>query len=254
LRPLQRRWGCGRDVETSISLTFKEAIFGTEKTISVNLDVTCDHCKGDGAEPGFGTKECPTCHGAGQEVRVINSLFGPIQQAQTCHTCRGRGRVPEKDCIECNGRGIKRDKQDIKVKIPAGVDEGSAIRLSGRGEAIAGGTSGDLFVAIHVAPHKKFTREGDLILSEETISMIDAALGTELDVETIDGELTMKIPAGTQSGTDFKLSGHGVPHLRGNNRGAHIITIKVETPTKLTKKQRELLEQFGSSKKRTIFG
>ncbi len=246
--------GRGRDVETSISLTFKEAIFGTERTISVNLDVTCDHCKGDGAEPGFGTKECPTCHGAGQEVRVINSLFGPIQQAQTCHTCRGRGRVPEKDCIECNGRGIKRDKQDIKVKIPAGVDEGSAIRLSGRGEAIAGGTSGDLFVAIHVAPHKKFTREGDLILSEETISMIDAALGTELDVETIDGELTMKIPAGTQSGTDFKLSGHGVPHLRGNNRGAHIITIKVETPTKLTKKQRELLKEFRDGSKKSIFG
>lgn len=250
-QPSQNR---GRDVETSVNLTFKEAIFGTEKTISLNLDVQCDHCKGDGAEPGFGTKTCPTCQGSGQEVRVINSLFGPIQQAQTCHTCHGRGKVPEKACVVCDGRGVRRDKQNIKVKIPAGVDEGSAIRLSGRGEAMADGTPGDLYVAIHVAPHKKFTREGDLILSEEVISMIDAALGTELEVETIDGELTMKIPAGTQSGTDFRLSGHGVPHLRGNGRGAQIITVKVETPTKLTRKQRELLEQFQSGgKKRGIF-
>lgn len=243
----------GRDVETSVNLTFKEAIFGTEKTISLNLDTECDHCKGSGAEPGFGMTECPTCHGSGQEVRVINSLFGPIQQAQTCHTCHGRGKVPEKACTVCDGHGVRREKQDIKVKVPAGVDEGSAIRLSGRGEAVSGGTAGDLYVAIHVASHKKFTREGDLILSEETISMVDAALGTELEVETIDGALTMKIPAGTQSGTDFKLSGHGVPHLRSDKRGAQIITIRVETPTKLTKKQRELLEQFDGAKKRGLF-
>ena len=243
----------GRDVETSVNLTFKEAIFGTEKEISLNIDITCDHCDGSGAEPGFGMKECPTCKGSGQEVRVINSLFGPIQQAQTCHTCRGRGQVSEKDCVQCDGRGVRREKQEISVKIPAGVDEGSVIRLSGHGEAIAGGTAGDLYVAIHVQPHKKFTREGDLVLSEETVSMIDAALGVELDVETIDGSLTIRIPAGTQSGTDFKLSGHGVPHLRGKTRGAHIITIKVETPTNLSKKQRELLEQFGGAKKRGIF-
>ncbi len=251
-RPGQNR---GRDVETSISLTFDEAIFGTEKKISLSLDVKCDHCKGSGAEPGFGTKECPTCHGSGQEVKVINSLFGPIQQAQTCHTCHGRGKVPEKKCTVCGGEGVRREKQDITVKIPAGVDEGSAIRLQGRGEAVADGAAGDLYVAIHVAPHKKFTREGDLILSEETISMIDAALGTELEVDTIDGLLTMKIPAGTQSGTDFKLSGHGVPHLRGGGRGAQIVTIRVETPTNLSKKQKELLKEFhgGNLKKRGLF-
>ncbi|MCL2451887.1 molecular chaperone DnaJ [Candidatus Saccharibacteria bacterium] len=243
----------GRDVETAVNLTFEEAIFGTEKTVSLNLDVTCNHCKGSGAEPGFGSKTCSTCRGTGQEVKIINSLFGPIQQAGTCHTCRGRGKVPEKACTVCNGRGVKREKQDIAIKIPAGVDEGSAIRLSGRGEALAGGTAGDLYVAIHVKPHKKFTREGDLILSEETISMIDAALGAEIDVDTVDGSLTMKIPAGTQPGTDFKLSGHGVPHLRGGGRGAQIVTIRVETPTNLTRKQKELLEQFDDAKKRRIF-
>ncbi|MCL2038192.1 molecular chaperone DnaJ [Candidatus Saccharibacteria bacterium] len=251
-RPGQNR---GRDVETSISLTFDEAIFGTEKKISLNLDAKCDHCKGSGAEPGFGSKECPTCHGSGQEVKVINSLFGPIQQAQTCHTCRGRGKVPEKKCTVCGGDGVRREKQDITVKIPAGVDEGSAIRLQGRGEAVADGVAGDLYVAIHVAPHKKFTREGDLILSEETVPMVDAALGTELEVDTIDGPLTMKIPASTQSGTDFKLSGHGVPHLRGEGRGAQIVTVRVETPRNLTKKQKELLEELkgSGSKKRGIF-
>ncbi|MDR1970121.1 MAG: molecular chaperone DnaJ [Candidatus Nomurabacteria bacterium] len=243
----------GRDIETSINLTFDEAIFGTEKKVSLNIDVICDHCKGSSAEPGFNTKTCPTCQGSGQEVKVINSLFGPIQQAQTCHACHGRGKVPEKNCTQCNGRGVRREKQDINVKIPAGVDEGSAIRLSGRGEVMAGGTAGDLYVAIHVQPHKKFTREGDLILSEETISMIDAALGCELEVDTVDGPLTMKIPAGTQPGTDFKLSGHGVPHLRGGGRGAQIITIRVETPTNLSRKEKQLLEELRDTKKRKIF-
>lgn len=249
----QSRQNRGRDVETSVTLTFKESIFGTEKEVSLNIDVVCEHCKGDGAEPGFGMKECPTCHGSGQEVKVINSLFGPIQQAQTCHTCHGRGKVPEKACTVCGGRGVRREKQDITVKIPAGVDEGSAIRLSGRGEAIADGAAGDLYVAIHVKPDKKFTREGDLILSEESIDMVSAALGTELEVETIDGVLTMKIPAGTQSGTDFKLSGHGVPHLRGSGRGSQIVTLTVETPTNLSRKQKDLLKQFGGSKKRGMF-
>lgn len=240
----------GRDVETSVTLSFEDAVFGTEKTISLNLDEECKHCGGSGAEPGAKMKQCPTCHGSGQEVRVANTLFGAIQQASTCHTCKGRGQVPEKNCSVCGGAGVKRGKQEIKVKIPAGVDEGSVIRLAGRGEAIQGGAAGDLFVVIHVKPHKKFTREGSLILSEETISMVDAALGTELDVETVDGVLKMKVPAGTQPGSDFKLSGHGVPHLRGSGRGAHIVTLRVEIPKKLSRKQKELLEELRDSKKR----
>jgi molecular chaperone DnaJ len=244
----------GSDVETFVTLTFEEAIFGVEKKISLHLDRKCDHCRGNGAEPGFDLKECPTCHGSGQEVKVVNTLFGAIQQAATCHVCRGRGKVPDKPCVDCGGRGIARERQEIKVKIPAGVDEGSAIRLSGRGEAIASGENGDLYVGIHVKPHKKFTREGDLILSEETISMIDAALGCEIEVDTVDGPLTMKIPAGTQPGTDFKLSNHGVPHIRSDTRGPQIVTIQIETPTNLSKKQKELLEEFKDNKKRGIFG
>ena len=194
-------------------------------------------------------KKCPDCNGSGQQTRVAQTLFGPIQQTVTCATCDGRGEVPEQDCSVCGGGGISRKKQDITLKIPAGIDDGATIRLSGRGEAIKGGDKGDLYVNIHVKADKKFTREGDLILSEEKISMVDAALGAEIEVETIDGPLTMKIPAGTQSHTDFKLSGHGVPHLRAERRGAHIVTIVVETPTRLSKKQKDLLREFSKTKK-----
>ena len=211
----------------------------------------CSHCHGERAEPGYGMKTCETCKGSGQIPRVMNTMFGQIQQAVVCQTCEGRGRIPEKACSVCKGQGTERRSQELTIKIPAGIDDGSTIRLRERGEAIAGGERGDLYVHVRVKAHKHFTREGYLILSDEHIDMTDAALGTEIDVQTVDGVVRMKIPAGTQSGTDFKLSDHGVPH--GSNRGAHIVTIVVDTPTKLSKKQKDLLEQFKSHKKRSIF-
>lgn len=243
----------GRDVETTLNLTFEQAIFGVEEKIDLDMDDECSHCKGTTVEPGHSMKTCPTCKGAGQQTRVMNTIFGQIQQAVTCETCKGTGKVPEKVCSVCKGKGTERRKQTVTLKVPAGVDDGATIRLSGRGEAIGGGERGDLYVNIRVKAHKKFTREGDIILSEEHVSMADAALGTEIAVETVDGEIRMKVPAGTQSGTDFKLSDHGVPHLRGSGRGAHIVSIIVDTPTKLNKKQKELLEQFGKAKKSGLF-
>jgi len=183
----------------------------------------------------------------------MNTIFGQIQQAVTCETCRGTGKIPEMICTVCKGRGTERRKQTIGLKIPAGIDDGATIRLSGHGEAIGGGTKGDLYVNVRVKAHKKFTREGDIILSEEHIGMVDAALGTEITVETVDGDVKMKVPAGTQSGTDFKLSHHGVPHLRSTTRGAHIVSVIVDTPTKLSKQQKDLLLQFGRKKKHSIF-
>lgn len=234
----------GQDVVTEISISFEDAVFGIEKDMSVTLDDTCSHCKGDGAEPGHGLKTCPTCHGTGQIGRVVNTIFGQIQQTSTCDRCHGRGKTPEKTCSVCHGKGTERRNQTIKLKIPAGIDDGAAIRLSGRGQAVQGGEKGDLYVNIRVKPHKDFTREGDIILSTETIDMVTAALGGTLDVKTVDGELTIKIPAGTQSGTDFRLANHGVPHLRTGARGSHIVTVKVATPTKLTKRQKDLLTEF----------
>lgn len=243
----------GRDVETTIQLTFEQAVFGVEEEIHLDMDDECSHCKGTTVEPGYSMKTCPTCKGAGQQTRVMNTIFGQIQQAVTCDTCKGAGKVPEKVCTVCKGKGTERRKQTMKLKVPAGIDDGATIRLKDHGEAIGGGARGDLYVHVRVKAHKKFTREGDIILSEEHVSMIDAALGTEIEVATVDGDVRMKVPAGTQSGTDFKLSHHGVPHLRSGTRGAHIVSVIVDTPTKLSKKQRELLEQFGSAKKHGIF-
>lgn len=237
----------GNDVEARIEITFEEAVFGTEKSLKLDLNDTCSHCKGSTAEPGYELKTCDTCKGSGQVVTATRTIFGNIQQAVACPTCHGQGKVPEKVCSVCRGKGVERRTQTIELKVPAGIDDGATIRLREHGEAIAHGPKGDLYVHVRVRAHKKFTREGDLILSSEHVTMAQAALGAEIDVETVDGVMRMKVPEGTQSGTDFKLSGHGVPHLRSDGRGPHIVTIIVDTPTKLSREQRELLEKFAST-------
>ena len=245
--PGQRRNARGRDVETRVDITFEQAVFGTEVDLQLDLEDTCEHCKGSTVEPGYELKECDTCHGSGQVVNVTRTVFGNIQQASICPICKGSGKVPEKKCTVCNGKGTQKKNQEVRLKVPAGIDDGATIRLREHGEAVANGPKGDLFVNVRVKPHKQFTREGDLILSEAHVSMVEAALGAEIDVETVDGPVRMKVPAGTQSGSDFKLSSHGVPHLRSTTRGAHIVTIVVDTPTKLTKAQQTLLQQFAEA-------
>lgn len=249
----QRRPQRGRDVETNITISFEESIFGTDQTVSLHLQALCPHCKGNRAEPGYELKQCQTCKGSGQEVRVMRTVLGNIQQATTCRTCGGEGVVPEKPCSVCNGKGVTHQQKEVKLKIPAGIGDGSTIRLQGYGEVTHKGIAGDLYVNVRVKAHKKFTREGDLILSNEKVSMVEAALGTEIDVETVDGPVKLRIPPGTQSGSDFKLNDHGVPSLRSKNRGAHIVRILVETPTKLSKKQRELLEELAKTNGRKFF-
>lgn len=267
----QARRTRGRDVETSVELSFEQAVFGTEVDLNLNLEDTCEHCKGSTVEPGHQLIMCERCKGSGQVVSVTRTIFGNIQQASTCPICKGAGKLPEKNCTVCHGKGTKSKTQKISLKIPAGIDDGATIRLRERGEAIANGPKGDLYVNVRVKPHKKFTREGELILSQQQIGMVEAALGTTISVETVDGLVQMKIPAGTQSGTDFKLSGHGVPHLKSDRstssrqdnrpfdsaqgpRGAHIVTIIVDTPTKLTNRQQELLQEFKSQTKKSKFG
>ncbi len=236
----------GRDVQTAIDITFEQAVFGTQVDVRLNIEDSCEHCKGTTVEPGHELKTCETCKGSGQVVNVTKTIFGNIQQASICRTCNGTGKVPEKACTVCKGKGTQMKSQTIGLKIPAGIDDGATIRLREHGEAIANGPKGDLYVNVRVKSHKKFTREGDLILSEEHLPMVDAALGTTIEVETVDGPVKMKVPAGTQSGTDFKLSDHGVPHLKSSSRGAHIVTVLVDTPRKLTKQQQELLKELKS--------
>lgn len=234
----------GRDLEEEVTLSFEEAIFGTDKELYMAVDEPCRHCKGTTVEPGHSMKQCETCQGSGQVTQVHNTFLGQIRQTAVCPTCKGRGQVPEKICSVCKGTGVEREHKDVKIKIPAGIDDGATIRLREYGDAIANGARGDLFVHVKVKPHKKFTREGDLILSTETISMVEAALGTNLKVETVEGDKTLKIPAGTQPGTDFRLKDLGVPHLRGKERGDQIISVKVEIPKRLSKKQAKLLSEL----------
>lgn len=237
----------GQDVETSVEINFEQAVFGTEIDLRLTMQDACSHCHGTTVEPGYNLKTCDTCNGKGQVTNVMRTVFGNIQQAAPCPKCHGTGQVPEKICTACGGKGTERRNQNIGLKVPAGIDDGATIRLREHGEAIANGPKGDLYVNIRVKPHKKFTREGDLILSTEHIGMVDAALGTEIEVDTVDGPVRMKVPAGTQSGTDFKLTGHGVPHLNKKSRGAHIVTVAVDTPTKLSREQRDLLESLRDS-------
>jgi molecular chaperone DnaJ len=249
----QPRQARGRDVEAAVEINFEQAVFGTDVDLHLNLEDTCEHCKGTTVEPGHDLKTCDQCKGTGQIVTVTRTIFGNIQQASICPKCHGRGKIPEKVCSVCHGKGTQAKRQTIALKIPAGIDDGATIRLREHGEAVANGPKGDLYVNVRVKPHKRFTREGDLILSEEHVGMVEAALGTEIDVETVDGPVRMRVPGGTQSGSDFKLSGHGVAHLRGGGRGAHIVTIIVDTPTKLTRHQQELLEQFQQEPKKHGF-
>jgi molecular chaperone DnaJ len=249
-----QRTARGNDLETTIELTFEDAIFGVEREIKLNLKDICSHCKGTTAEPGYELKTCNSCKGSGQIVQAMRTIFGDIQQAAICPTCKGTGKIPEKVCSICRGTGTEKRPQTIDLKIPAGIDDGATIRLREHGEAVANGQKGDLYVQVRVKPHKRFTREGELILSEEHIDMVDAAIGTEIDVETVDGPVRMKVPAGTQSGTDFKLSGHGAPRMRSETRGSHIVTVIVDIPTKLSKQQIELLENFKAAHKKSRFG
>jgi molecular chaperone DnaJ len=243
----------GRDVETNIELTFEQAVFGTEVELNLALEDTCSHCKGTTTEPGYDMKTCDTCKGHGQITQEMRTIFGNIQQQTICPTCEGRGKIPEKVCTVCKGKGTERKNQKVSLKVPAGIDDGATIRLREHGEAIANGPKGDLYVNVRVKAHKHFMREGDLILSAQHIDMVSAALGAEIDVDTVDGVVRMKIPAGTQSAADFKLSGHGVKHPKGDSRGAHIVTIIVDTPTKLTRKQQDILKEFASGDKKSFF-
>lgn len=243
----------GQDLEVSTTLDFSESIFGTERHAKVQMEDRCDRCDGDGAEPGTKKKTCDTCKGEGQISSVQQTILGAIRQARVCPTCDGRGQTPEMECVKCHAKGTVRVEKELNIKIPAGVDNGATIRLSGQGGGHRRGSNGDIYVRVRVRPHPRLRRNGQTIESDAKVDMVTATLGGEVPVETVDGDVTLKIPAGTQSGKRFKLSERGVPGLQGRKRGDQLVTVAVETPTKLSGKQKELLEEFAKadgSKKR----
>ncbi len=235
----------GADIEVEIRISFEEAVFGTEKDFSLLKMNTCDRCRGNGAEPGTGQKTCPTCHGRGQIQTEQRTIFGTFASTQVCPECHGSGKVPEKKCTKCKGEGRLREQVTVKVKIPAGVDNGQTIRVAGKGEAgEIGEQSGDLYLHVSVSPDRRFVRDGFDIENEVEITFPQAALGTTVEIPTLQGEVKLKVPAGTQSGKVFKLTNKGVPRLDGRSRGDQLVTVNVKTPTKLTSKQKKLLEDF----------
>ncbi|MDN5375869.1 MAG: molecular chaperone DnaJ [Thermacetogenium sp.] len=235
----------GSDLEMDLQITFEEAAFGTEREVRIDRWEDCEECGGSGAAPGTHPITCPKCGGTGQ-VRVTQRIaFGHFQTVSTCDRCQGRGKIVENPCSACHGRGKVRRPRRVKVKVPAGVDTGSALRLAGEGElGINGGPPGDLFVRIQVLPHKVFKREQDDVVVEIPISFVQAALGDSIEIPTLDGKMKFKIPEGTQPGTVFRLRGKGIPHLQGYGRGDQVVKIKVVVPTRLNEKQKELLRKF----------
>lgn len=235
----------GSDIETNLLIDFKDSVFGAEKEIELYKNTPCSHCSGTGDEPGSKITACPACNGRGQVERVQSTFFGQFRTASVCPECRGEGKKAEKKCSKCGGQGVSKELKKIKVKIPAGISAGETLRLSGEGEAAPrGGQPGDLYITFKVKEDPNFRRQGDDLITRAEVSFVQAALGDKIKVETLDGKYNLKIPAGTQSGKVFKLRGKGVPHLRGYGRGDLLVEVEVKTPTKLSKKQKELLKKF----------
>ncbi len=241
----------GSDLRYDLSITFMEAVHGISKDIEIERPDTCWTCEGTGLRPGYKAETCSACHGRGQVVRAQ----GFFRMSTTCPECRGEGEIIKDPCADCNGVGLVKSKKKVALKIPAGVDTGAKMRLHGTGEGgRKGGPAGDLYVIIHVAPHEFFLREGDLVYCQYPLNFDQAALGCSLEVPTIHGEKNIKIPKGTQTGQRFTLKNEGVQHLRGNVRGDMIVEVTVVTPKKLTKKQKELLREFGELERQKVKG
>jgi molecular chaperone DnaJ len=232
----------GSDLRYHLELSFEEAAFGTTARIEIPRPKRCEVCKGSGAKPGTGPRTCPTCGGSG-EVRLSQGFFSI---ARACHQCNGTGRVITDKCGTCGGIGAQAEEATVEVKVPPGVDTGTRLKLSGEGEPapVTNGHPGDLYVVIQVREHPIFKREETEVLCEMPISITQAALGASIDVPTLDGPTKLKLPAGTQSGKIFRIRGKGVPALNGSGRGDQHVQVTVETPTHLSREQRDLLQKF----------
>jgi molecular chaperone DnaJ len=234
----------GEDLRYNLTLTFEEAVTGTEKKIKIPRQGQCETCRGNGAKPGTAPQTCPTCRGRGQ----VSFQQGFFSVSRTCNHCHGHGTVIKDPCVTCGGVGLVRKLHTLSVKIPAGVDTGSRLKLRNEGEsAPAGGAPGDLYVVIQVESHPIFVRNGLDILCDVPISFAQAALGAEIDVPTLEGRVKMKIPAGTQSGKLFRMKGKGVKDIQGYQQGDQHVRVVVETPTHLTTRQKELLKEFAAT-------
>ncbi len=235
----------GESVRVRVTLSFEEAAFGCEKTIEIGRVEACKTCGGSGAAPGTTAETCPRCGGTGQVRAQRRTPLGVMTTSEVCPECGGSGKKIASPCPDCQGSGVQRVRKSIKVKIPAGIDDGQTLSVRGEGHAGAnGGPSGDLLVTVSVRPHPIFERDGTSVHIELPISFAQAALGAELEVPTIDGKVKWTLPEGTQTGSTFRLKGKGIPRINSSGRGDEFVHVVVETPKNLTQKQKELLREF----------
>jgi len=238
----RRRTAQGKDVQVDLDLNFEEAVFGIDKEVSMTKPSKCERCGGTAAEPGTNLRTCRECDGKGVRLTAHRTILGTVQSRSTCHACAGNGEIPETSCTTCHGSGIETKKRTLNISVPSGVADGMVLRMRGEGEAIKNGAAGDLYVKLHVRADSRFERDGDKIITHATIGFTQAALSDTIEVETLDGKVDLKIPAGTQSGTQFRLKGKGVPHGRG--RGDQIVIVEVKIPTKLSRSEKKLIEEL----------
>lgn len=239
-----RRRPRGRDISIDIEIPFREAVFGTVRQVLLTKAGVCDICKGAGAEPGTDLKTCSTCNGKGKVRDIKSSIIGTFSTVRTCSECFGRGEVPKVKCKNCHGLGVLNKTQEVNLTIPAGIENGEMIRLSGEGEAVAGGITGDLYIKVHVEPDPLFRRDGDNLVMDLPVKLTDALLGAEYKIQTLDGEVSVKIPEGVSHGELLRIRGKGIPTDAGRRRGDLFVRVSVKMPTKLSKEVKELIEKL----------
>ncbi len=238
----------GQTLRASVQITFEEAAFGCEKDVEVSRIEQCPDCHGTGCADGSAPETCPNCHGTGSVQVQQRTPFGVMSTSQPCGHCGGTGKIVRNPCPTCKGKAAVRRNKTVHVKIPAGIDEGQAVSMAGQGHAGRnGGPAGDLIVGVEIIPHPCFEREGNSVYYKHNVSFVQAALGDELEIPTIDGKVKYTLPAGTQPGTTFRLRGKGIPNLRGYGRGDQYVTVNVEVPTSLTSIQKEALRNFDAA-------
>ncbi|MDQ3014612.1 MAG: molecular chaperone DnaJ, partial [bacterium] len=233
----------GADISIDAEITFQESVFGVDRKILLNKTSQCEHCAGSGAEPGTEMKTCATCNGKGKIHETKSSFLGQFTTVRTCNTCNGIGKVPTQKCKTCHGIGVLKKPEEFTIKIPAGIDNGEVIRLSGAGEAVAGGIPGDLYIKVHVKKHNLYQKEGINLVTDLNIKLTTALLGGEHNLETLDGTLVLKIPQGVNNGEIMRVKGKGVPVDR-SRRGDILVKVHIQLPTKLSRSASKLIEEL----------
>lgn len=233
----------GRDISIDLEISFKESVFGTKRAVLLAKMSVCDTCHGSGGKPGTSVETCKVCNGAGKVHETTNSIFGQITMQHACKNCRGTGKIPKEKCSTCQGQGVYRKQEEIDINVPAGIDGGEMIRMSGMGEAVTAGSAGDLYVKIHVTPDARYKKDGVNIISDVSVKLSDALLGTDYKIETLDGVETVYIPGGVTHGEILTIKGKGIPSHRGK-RGDFLVRVKISLPQKLSKNAKNLIEKL----------